>query len=70
MLLLRVWRSVAVLEAGNFYEITDGNRTEFPGYNYINTYILPTKTGTPTRWELYTVPQSGYNNREVVNGTG
>ena len=63
--------SVAVLEAGNFYEITDGNRTQVPGYNYINTYELPTGySPTPTAWSLFTVPQPGYNNRKVSYSTG
>ncbi|KAK8102455.1 choline dehydrogenase [Apiospora sp. TS-2023a] len=63
--------SVAVLEAGSFYEITDGNRTQVPGYNYVNTYSQPTGFGPiPTRWSLYTVPQPGYNNREIFYGSG
>ena len=33
--------SVAVVEAGSFYEILDGNRTQVPGYNYINTITFP-----------------------------
>lgn len=63
--------SVAVLEAGSFYEITDGNRTQVPGYNFIHTYSNPTGSAPlPTRWSLFTVPQSGYNNREIFYGTG
>ncbi|RYO91759.1 hypothetical protein DL762_001978 [Monosporascus cannonballus] len=63
--------SVAVLEAGNFYEITDGNRTQVPGYNYINTQTHPLGyTSTPTSWSLFTLPQPGYSNREIYYGTG
>jgi choline dehydrogenase len=63
--------SVAVLEAGSFYEISDGNRTQVPGYNYIETYTLPTGTGpTPMKWSLFTVPQPGYNNRKMFYGSG
>ncbi|RDW80306.1 versicolorin B synthase [Coleophoma cylindrospora] len=63
--------SVAVVEAGSFYEITDGNRTQVPGYNYVDTSTQPTGyTPLPNRWSLFTVPQPGYNNREVFYGTG
>ncbi|KAK6063373.1 hypothetical protein SCUP234_13403 [Seiridium cupressi] len=45
--------SVAVLEAGSFYEILDGNRTQIPGYNYINTIALDLgDKSTPTIWGL------------------
>ncbi|RYP51423.1 hypothetical protein DL768_003209 [Monosporascus sp. mg162] len=57
--------------AGNFYEITDGNRAQVPGYNYINTQTHPLGyTSTPTSWSLFTLPQPGYNNREIYYGTG
>lgn len=34
--------TVAVIDAGGFYELTEGNRSQIPGYNYINTLsVLP-----------------------------
>ncbi|ORY03483.1 hypothetical protein BCR34DRAFT_591563 [Clohesyomyces aquaticus] len=63
--------SVAVLEAGSFYEITDGNRTQIPGYNYINTITFPLGDATtPTTWGLNTVPQPGLGGRKIYYGQG
>ncbi|KAJ5219501.1 hypothetical protein N7468_008705 [Penicillium chermesinum] len=63
--------TVAVLEAGSFYEILDGNRTQVPGYNYINTISFPLGSATtPTTWGLTTVPQKGYDNREIFYAGG
>ncbi|KAL2807727.1 hypothetical protein BJX63DRAFT_61587 [Aspergillus granulosus] len=58
--------SVAVVEAGSFYEILDGNRTQIPGYNYVNTITFPLGRQTsPTVWGLETVPQPGYADRSI-----
>ncbi|KAJ5253842.1 hypothetical protein N7524_011022 [Penicillium chrysogenum] len=63
--------TVAVLEAGSFYEILDGNRTQVPGYNYINTISFPLGSATtPTTWGLTTVPQKGYDDREIFYAGG
>lgn len=50
--------SVAVVEAGSFYEITDGNRTQVPGYNWITTLDFPIgQVSTQTSIALNTLPQ-------------
>jgi choline dehydrogenase-like flavoprotein len=50
--------SVAVVEAGSFYEITEGNRSQVPGLNYIDTGVFPIGFGTTlTLWDLPTEPQ-------------
>ncbi|KAL8911257.1 MAG: hypothetical protein Q9171_003555 [Xanthocarpia ochracea] len=51
--------SIAVVEAGSFYEISDGNRTQVPGYNWINTLDFPIgQVSTQTSIALNTVPQA------------
>ncbi|KAL8861945.1 MAG: hypothetical protein Q9178_001815 [Gyalolechia marmorata] len=58
--------SIAVVEAGSFYEISDGNRTQVPGYNWINTLDFPIgQVSTQTSIALNTVPQPGYNGRSI-----
>lgn len=50
--------SIALLEAGSFYEISDGNRTQVPGYNWINTLDFPIgQVSTKTSIALHTLPQ-------------
>jgi choline dehydrogenase len=62
--------SVALLEAGNFYEIMDGNRTQIPGLAYINNVLFPVPDATTgTSYGLMSVPQPGYNNREILTVT-
>jgi choline dehydrogenase len=63
--------TVVVVEAGNFYEITDGNRTQVPGYNYINTTVFPLgEAETPTTYGFHTVPQKNFNDRKVYYPQG
>ncbi|KAI4102237.1 MAG: hypothetical protein LQ339_004762 [Xanthoria mediterranea] len=58
--------SVAVVEAGSFYEITDGNRTQVPGYNWITTLDFPIgQVSTQTSIALNTLPQPGYADRSI-----
>lgn len=63
--------TVAVLEAGSFYEILDGNRTQIPGYNYVDTITFPLGTAsTPTLWGLATEPQPGFGGRSAFYAQG
>ncbi|ROT41098.1 alcohol oxidase [Sodiomyces alkalinus F11] len=63
--------TVAVIEAGSFYEILDGNRTQVPGYNYINTITFPLGDETPlTSWGLTTEPQAAIGGRTAEYGQG
>ena len=49
---------IAVVEAGGFYEIEDGNRSVVPGYAFGNQ--APGTQASPlTDWGYYTTPQSG-----------
>ncbi|KAL9127724.1 MAG: hypothetical protein Q9217_003454 [Psora testacea] len=58
--------SVALVEAGSFYEITDGNRTQVPGYNWINTLDFPIgQVSTPVSIALNTTPQAAYADRRL-----
>ncbi|KAM0800662.1 hypothetical protein BDR22DRAFT_963041 [Usnea florida] len=51
--------SIAVVEAGSFYEIVDGNRTQVPGYNWINTLDFSIgQVSTQTSIALNTLPQA------------
>lgn len=57
--------SVALLEAGSFYEITDGNRTQVPGYNWINTLDFPIgQVSTLASIALNTTPQAVSRHRD------
>lgn len=50
--------SVAVIEQGTFYEISEGNRTQVPGLNTIGTLDFPIgEITTETAIPVYTVPQ-------------
>ncbi|KAF2726644.1 oxidoreductase [Polyplosphaeria fusca] len=64
--------SVAVVEAGSFYEILNGNRTQVPGYNYIGALssFVGDKPASLTAFGLKTEPQAGYNDREIVYVAG
>jgi len=45
--------SVAVVEAGSFYEISgDGNKTQIPAYEALYNSVLPT-----IDWGQFTTPQ-------------
>ncbi|XXH00675.1 hypothetical protein Hte_007025 [Hypoxylon texense] len=58
--------SVAVIETGNFYELTDGNRTQVPGLNYVDTVLFPNGAGpTAVLFALETEPQPGYDDRQL-----
>ncbi|KAF2710682.1 GMC oxidoreductase [Pleomassaria siparia CBS 279.74] len=64
--------SVAVIEAGNFYEILNGNRTQVPGYNYIGALssFVGDEPASLTAFGLKTEPQAGYNGREIIYVAG
>ncbi|TVY18288.1 Cyclase atC [Lachnellula arida] len=60
--------SVAVIEAGSFYETLNSNRTQVPGYAFYSA--LATFVGDSfsslTNFGLKTAPQDGYNERELL----
>lgn len=48
--------SIAVIEAGGFYEFENGNLTEVPGYNGWSTHIDHTRPSL-VEWDIETTPQ-------------
>ncbi|KAI0157182.1 oxidoreductase [Hypoxylon sp. FL1284] len=58
--------SVAVIETGDFYELTDGNRTQVPGLNFIDSVFFPNGDGpTAVLYAMETEPQPGYDDRQL-----
>ncbi|KAK2060031.1 oxidoreductase [Colletotrichum caudatum] len=58
--------TVALIEAGTFYEIVTSNRTQVPGYNF--EAANPTNVGTLnslTAVQINTEPIAGYNGRKI-----
>ncbi|KAI1089025.1 hypothetical protein F5B19DRAFT_389680 [Rostrohypoxylon terebratum] len=65
--------TVAVIEAGNFYEVLSGNKTQIPGHNFEEAN--PTNVGssqlmTQTLHAIKTAPIQGYNGRSLGYTTG
>ncbi len=58
--------TVAVIEAGSFYEILNGNRTQVPGYSYESALSSSSHPVSMIEWDgLKTAPQAGYNGRTI-----
>ncbi|MCJ1377520.1 hypothetical protein MMC17_000615 [Xylographa soralifera] len=57
--------SVAVIEAGGFYEVENGNRSVVPAYSTDNAGSLPNTTQPLVDWGFVTTPQAGANNRTL-----
>ncbi|KAM0800964.1 putative GMC oxidoreductase, partial [Usnea florida] len=55
--------SVAVVEAGGFYEVDDGNISVIPGECTFYSGTAPNNTQPLVDWGFDTVPQAGANNR-------
>ncbi|GME22370.1 GMC oxidoreductase [Neofusicoccum parvum] len=55
--------SVAVVEAGSFYEITNGNLSVVPGYGPWFTGLDEDDWQPGVDWGFQTVPQTGFSNR-------
>lgn len=65
-------KSVAVVEAGGFYEVENGNTSTVPAYNTIYANYAPSSAkSTPlVDWGFITAPQRGVNNRTLHYGRG
>lgn len=50
--------SVAVIEAGSFYEITNGNFSSIPGYATTYNAKSPSDTSPGADWGYTTIPQT------------
>ena len=62
--------TVAVIEAGGFYQIESGNQSVVPAYNS-EFQALYDPTANPTvDWGFVTTPQSGANNRSLHYARG
>ncbi|KAI9164132.1 oxidoreductase [Paramyrothecium foliicola] len=59
--------TVAVIEAGSFYEILSGNRTQVPGYNFLTAEpnIATGGITSLTAISIKTEAQEGYNGRQI-----
>ncbi|KAI9697329.1 MAG: hypothetical protein M1820_007835 [Bogoriella megaspora] len=62
--------SVAVIEAGGFYELDNHNYSTVPGYYSYFTGANVLNTQPLIDWGLVTTPQRGYNNRSVHYARG
>ena len=59
--------TVAVIEAGGFYEADDGNISVVPGYCAVNAGAAPNNTGPLEDWGFVTTPQNvSYKNGELI----
>ena len=50
--------TVAVIEAGSFYEISNGNRSQIPAYDVDGSSPLPNTVQSLVDWGLITTPQT------------
>ncbi|KAL9047696.1 MAG: hypothetical protein Q9206_006547 [Seirophora lacunosa] len=62
--------SVAVIEAGGFYEIDNGNRSIVPGYSSFYTGADPTNYQPLVDWGFVTEPQPGAAQRRIHYARG
>lgn len=62
--------SVAVIEAGGFYEIESGNVSEIPAFATKGTSGDPSQKLPNVDWGFVTTPQSALNGREVFYAQG
>lgn len=58
---------VAVIEAGGFCQIENGNRSVVPGYSVFNFEIF---SAPVTDWGILSTPQAQLNNRQVQYSRG
>lgn len=65
-------KTVAVIEAGGFYESDGGNTSVVPAYcvQYGNVAESSAKDFPLTDWGFLTTPQAGLNNRTLHYGRG
>ena len=61
--------SVAIVETGTFYELSNGNRTSVPGYDTFAYHPFNT-TSLIIDYDIVTEPQPGYNGRQIHYSQG
>ncbi|MCJ1449298.1 MAG: hypothetical protein MMC23_009818 [Stictis urceolatum] len=57
--------SVAVIEAGSFYEFSNGNHSQVPAYDFYASSGSPTDLQPLVDWGLITVPQEQLGGRRI-----
>ncbi|EMC94411.1 hypothetical protein BAUCODRAFT_73291 [Baudoinia panamericana UAMH 10762] len=57
--------SVAVVEAGGFYELENGNRSVIPGYDFYSSGPTLAGVNPLIDWEFMTTPQAGGKNISI-----
>lgn len=62
--------TVAVVEAGGFYQIENGNQSVVPGYNAEFSAIDNPNANPTVDWGFVTTPQAGANNRTLHYARG
>ena len=64
------WNKVAIIEAGGFYEIDNGNLSEIPGDAFLGINTDPIQTPIKVDWGFVTTPQPGFGGRELYYTRG
>lgn len=62
--------SVAVIEAGGFYQVADGNLSVVPGYTFLGTGSSIADDMPSVDWSFVTTPQAGANGRSMHYARG
>ena len=62
--------SVAVIEAGSFYQVSDGNLSVVPGYTFLGTGSSIADDIPSVDWSFVTTPQAGVNGRSMHYARG
>ncbi|KAH8700036.1 putative glucose-methanol-choline oxidoreductase [Phaeosphaeriaceae sp. PMI808] len=62
--------SVAVIEAGDFYEFANGNNSQVPAYASTFTGSNPVVKNPALDWYMYTEPQMTLNNQKLLFDSG
>lgn len=62
--------TVAVVEAGGFYQIENGNRSTVPAYNPEFAALYDPTANPTVDWGFVTTPQAGANNRSLHYARG
>ncbi|GAB7356816.1 hypothetical protein MBLNU459_g7698t1 [Dothideomycetes sp. NU459] len=63
-------RTVAVVEAGGFYQVEAGNRSVVPAYNPLFASLQDPNADPLIDWGFVTTPQAGANNRTLHYARG
>ncbi|KAL9078893.1 MAG: hypothetical protein Q9157_002188 [Trypethelium eluteriae] len=62
--------TVAVIEAGSFYEFDNANYSQIPAYDTYYSSASPSNIQPLVDWGIITVPQKSLNNRKILYAQG